>query len=1254
MSELNLFLFGPPRVELDGAPVEVRRRKALALMAYLAVSEQVYSRDALATLFWPDHSHSRARAYLRRSLSVLNTSPVGEWLDVDRETVELRRGLSLTDSGRTLWVDVAQFGQLLSVCRGHDHPPEGVCPDCLPLSAEAADLYTDDFLAGFTLADSAEFDDWQFFQTESLRQELASVLERLVRGHSYQSEFEAAIPYARRWLRLDPLHEPAQRYLMVLYDQSGQKAAALRQYEEYVRHLQEELGILPEEETTTLYEAMKAKRGPLLEARGGASSLPAEPWSQALPQSQLAGDVQLKRVTREDSIPSYPFPGTPEAFTGFLDGGSMPTEAEGPAFVARERELAQLNAFLDGALIGQGHVAFVIGDAGRGKTILVQEFARQAQGNYADLIIAGGNCNAYTGVGDPYLPFREILGLLTGDVETKWAAGAISGDHARRLWSFTPRSAEALVKSGPDLIDVFIPGPALVTRAAAASGETGASDETGWLAQLDELVARKAAGQGQTNVDQSDLFEQYSKVLLSLARQQPVLLVLDDLQWADSGSINLLFHLGRQLQGSRFLITGIFRPDDVALGRDGQRHPLEQLVNEFQRQFGDITIDLRKAEGQRFVEAVLDAEPNQLGPAFRKGFYQHTRGHALFTVEMLRGLQERGDLVRDKQGQWVEGTTLNWDILPARVEGVIGERIGRLPARLQEALKVASVEGEVFTAEVVARQQMVDEREMVRQLSGELDKQHRLVRGQGTQRSGTQRLSHYRFRHILFQRYLYSSLDEVERGYLHETVGNELEQLYGEGTETVAVELARHFEKAGLVNKAVDYLHQAGSRAVRLSANQEAVDLFYKGLALLEDLPPGPERDRQELTLQIGLFAPLAAVKGYGAPELGQAYGRAKVLCEVVGEPDQLFLVLYGLWGHNLVRSELRASRELAAECLALAQRVGKQAFLMEGHRMTDESAFYLGEFARAREHFEQSLALYDREEHRAHAAIYGQDPGVALLSHGCCILWHVGYPDQALNRSREAIALGDQQGHPFSLAFAQCYSAMMHQYRHEPRAVQELAEAAIDLSKEQGFVFWLAQASFLRGWALVEQGRAEEGIAEMRRSLADWRATGTEFLVAYTTALLAEAYGRIGQTDEGLTLLEEALTIVSEKGQGNYEAELYRLKGEFRLQQGADVDEVEGLFRRAIEVARERSAKSQELRATMSLSQLWRSQAAPGKVAEARSMLAEIYGWFSEGFDTADLKTAEMLLDELAGNEQRESSGAGVQVGVPANSPAP
>jgi adenylate cyclase len=496
--------------------------------------------------------------------------------------------------------------------------------------------------------------------------------------------------------------------------------------------------------------------------------------------------------------------------------------------VARERELAQLDTYLNAAVAGDGGIAFITGDAGNGKTRLAQEFARQAQDRHPHLVVATGNCNAHTGIGDPYLPFREILALLTGDIETRWAAGGMSRTAAQRLWGTVPHVVKALVDVGPDLVDIFVSGPPLVTRAtAAAPGESGA------LAQLKTLVARHQTAPAPAHLRQRDLFAQYTRVLHMLARQGPLLLILDDLQWADAGSISLLFHLGRQLESQRILVVGLYRPADIALGRAGDRHPLEPVVNELQRHFRNTQVELRQSgEGKQLVEAFLDTEPNRLGIGFREALYRQTGGHPLFTVEMFHGLQARGDLIQDEGGHWIEGPVLDWQTLPARVEGVINERISRLPLTLQEVLKVASVEGEVFTAEVVARVQAIEERHMISQLSHVLDRQQRLVAVEVSQQLETKRLSRYRFRHILFQKFIYDSLDQVERIYLHRAVGNELEQLHAERVDTVASQLARHFAACGDDRHALRYFTLAGDAAARVYANAEAVEHYTRALEL--------------------------------------------------------------------------------------------------------------------------------------------------------------------------------------------------------------------------------------------------------------------------------------------------------------------------------------------------------------------------------------------------------------------------------------
>jgi len=467
-------------------------------------------------------------------------------------------------------------------------------------------------------------------------------------------------------------------------------------------------------------------------------------------------------------------------------------------FVARERELAQLNGFLDRALAGQGTVCFVTGEAGTGKSALVTEFARRAQAQHDDLLVAVGQGDAQTGVGDPYLPFREVLGMLTGDVEAKLAQGAITQENAGRLRDFLRVSGQALVEYGPDLIDIFVPGGALATRVAGKLAQ-----RTGWLERLEELAARRSAGPGETDpsagsgqvLEQSRIFEQYTDVLLALAARQPLILVLDDLQWADAASINLLFRLGRRISESSILLVGTYRPDEVALGRAGERHPLVKVLAELKRYFGDVWVDLGEAEemeGRQFVDALLDTEPNRLGEGFRRALFQHTGGHPLFTVELLREMQERGDLIED-EGRWVEGPALDWETLPARVEGVIEERIGRLEEELRDILTVAAVEGEDFTAQVIARVEEIRERHLLRTLSRRLDKKHRLVGEQGHQQVGEQRLYLYHFRHSLFQQYLYNGLGEIERELLHGEIAAVLEELYQGQTDEIAVQLVHHW-----------------------------------------------------------------------------------------------------------------------------------------------------------------------------------------------------------------------------------------------------------------------------------------------------------------------------------------------------------------------------------------------------------------------------------------------------------------------------
>lgn len=501
-------------------------------------------------------------------------------------------------------------------------------------------------------------------------------------------------------------------------------------------------------------------------------------------------------------------------------------------FVGREPELSRLNKHLAEALAGLGNICLISGNAGSGKSALVGEFTRQATAQHKKLVCAIGTANATTGAGDSYLPFREILSQLTGDVDAKLSQGDITQENATRLRKLLGLSGEAIAEIGPDLIGIFIPGAGLVARAAAFAVE-----KAGWIDKISKN-SEKAAFQSRSSggeITQAHIFEQYTNVLRLLSTKHPLVLVIDDLHWADTASCELLFHLARRVQGYPILILGTYRPDEVALDRHGERHPLEKVVNELKRYFGDIFIDLDllpPKETRAFVDAFIDSETNMLGEDFRRSLFDLTDGHPLFTKELLRNMQERGDLIQDTNGGWRIGPELNWDDLPTRVEGVIEERLDRLMDDLRQALSIGSVEGKSFTADIIARVQKCDARQLIQRLSGEVQKKHRLVSSQGMQILPTTRIAIYRFQHNLFQRYLYNDLDEAERTFLHEDVGRVMEELFAGDIDRVTVQLAHHFSLAGLPEKALLYLYRAGAQAEARYANQEALRYFTRALEL--------------------------------------------------------------------------------------------------------------------------------------------------------------------------------------------------------------------------------------------------------------------------------------------------------------------------------------------------------------------------------------------------------------------------------------
>jgi len=1179
MPRLALALLGSFQATLDGTPLtSFESNKVRALLAYLAVeADRPHPRDVLAGLLWPHRTNQDALSNLRYALynlrNVLRDRQADPpFLIITRQALQFN-----TASDHSL--DVAAF---------HDHVA-GLPPDSgTEAEGEVAgrprqahdlwatiDMYRGSFMRGFSLDDSPGFEEWVLLKREQVDRQMITALRLLAHQEEQQGNAEQARRAVRRLLEMEPWDEGAHRHLMRLLALEGRRNAALSQYQTCCNILAEDLGVEPTPTTTALYERIRK------------------------------GEIGRAWVREATSAPQRPQLSPPSA-----------------SFVGREHELGRLHQFLGSALAGQGRVAFVTGEAGSGKTSLMHAFASQALRTHGDLLVIASACSAHSGIGEPYLPFRETLELLAGDIEAKRAGGTVTREQAEQLWRALPRFAQALVKEGPDLVDRFVAARPLQMRL-----EAFAPQGTSLPTPLEGLMERQGTHEASKPApSQLGLFEQVTRVLLTLTESHPLLLLLDDLQWGDPDSASLLFHLGRRLGHSRILLLAAYRPCGVVPKEDGKRHPVAAVIHELIRHFGDVEVCLDQADGRRFVDALLDTDPNSLGESFREALFHHTGGNPLFISEFLLGLQERGDLIQDERGRWIAGAALDWDQLPARVEAVVAERIERLPQAWQEMLRAGSVEGETFTAEVVARVQSLDEDRIVQCLSGPLSKQHRLVTAHSVQRVEGRRLSRYRFRHILFQRYLYRSLDAVERARLHEAVGRELEALHGERAAEISGRLARHFEAAGMTPQAVDHLLQAGERAVRLSANEEAIALLTRGLELLETLPESTEHDQQEFALRLALYAPLTATRGYACPELARSHARAHELSLRLGKAQELIPALILLAGFYSFRAELGTALTLAEQALGLAERSDSPGHAVWAAQVMGMTLLYQGDIVAALDHLERTLTI-DDTHHAAMMSVRGIDPRVAYRSLGAWAIWLLGYPDQAHQLSQKALSLAKEVNHPPSLAMAlNLGNVVPHVLRREYEAIPKLAKAFARLAADHRLGLSEAGIRIACGRAMVHHGQAKAGIREMQQGLEGWRATGTKAWTPMYLGVLADALLEAGRVEQAQGALDEAFEAVQRSGERMVEAELHRLQGEILLARG-DEGEAEGRLRQAVEVAHRQQAKAWELRATTSLARLLGQQ---GRADEGRCRLAEIYGWFTEGFNTPDLREARTLLERL------------------------
>jgi len=554
---------------------------------------------------------------------------------------------------------------------------------------------------------------------------------------------------------------------------------------------------------------------------------------------------------------------------------------------------------------------------------------------------------------------------------------------------------------------------------------------------------------------------------------------------------------------------------------------------------------------------------------------------------------------------------------------VLAARIDRLAEREKHVLQTAAVVGKEFTEPVLRRVVELSEFDLNAALQN-------LTSAEFVYEEVLYPEAHYAFKHVLTQEVAYKSLLNERRLALHERVGNAIEAIFADRLQEHLSELARHYSQSSNTEKAIDFSQRAGERAVELSANAEAIRHLTTAVKLLETLPDSAERIEQELALQVTLAVPLCATKGYAAPEVKDAYAHARKLCLQVGETRRLFPALRGLWNFAWARGDLSSARELANELLALAENARDSSLLVEAHLACGLTVFWLGDFAPTRVHLEEAINLYDPEIHRSHAFVFGQDPRIFSTSFLAIGLGLLGYPDRALAKSNEAMVLARDLAHPYSMVIALNCASAVHQIRREPQLCESREDASIALSAEWGFSYWPWWALILRGLALVQQERGEEGIAQMHEGLAAIRDGKADLGLGWGLTLLAEALLKESRIEEALNVVAEALAVSNRSGEQIFGAQIERLKGELLLASpcAENRSEAERSFRRAIDIARRQSAKLLELRAVTSLSRVLRTQ---DKKEEARRMLAQIYGWFTEGFETADLKDAKALLEELS-----------------------
>ena len=902
-------------------------------------------------------------------------------------------------------------------------------------------------------------------------------------------------------------------------------------------------------------------------------------------------------------------------FVARVDGRPQPDgwagEPEGrwadpaPHLVGRAVEMNRLDALYRRAADGRRQIVFVTGEPGIGKTTLVETFLERLgrrPGSESRLVASGWSVEQ-TGPREAYLPVLTALERLG------------RSPHAARVVALMRRYAPTWLAQMPWLVE---------------------PEEAATLTNLLDIKAERMLRELCTFVE-------------ALTETHALVLVLEDLHWSDAATVELLEMLGQRQEPARLLVVGTCRPAEMVV----HAHPLLQAKQTLlqRKRCTEIRLDyLSGADVQEYIARRFPGCPQDAELASL--IHQHTDGSPLFMTAALDDLIARAWLVDTAPGWALSISVAKADLgVPDDLRQMIAMQLQALECDDRRLLELASVAGVEFAAPAVAGALNLDVAE-VEAACERLVRSHRFLRVAGTAEwAEGMAVRRYAFIHALHRHVVYDTIPETRRRKAHQGVGEAIEAAYGAHATDRATELAAHFESSRDLTRAVKYLSEAAQRLQRRFATREAIACLERAIEFTTRLPRSAPRNRTEMELRFLLRPALSSLYGYASEAARENGERIRVLCEDVGSAEELYHAHYALWHSQAARVETGAA-ETSERMAQLAAALGNAELRAHADVIRGRTLFWQSRFTEAQQVLRGVIGFWDRQPGIGSEPAWLEPPGIAVYSYDSVVHWFLGYPARARDRIREALAIAQDADHPFVLAGTLLHAAYIVQLWRDDREVELLARRTLDLAEQHDFPFWKSMAHGLLGWALAHRGEAKQGAGLIEDALTQQRASGARALRSHMLAFLAFAHLRAGDCRAGLDAVEEGLALCETTIDRVFEPELWRLKGELLLQRiagrsakrpglapaasasshsvvatraGIDASEAERCFQRALEIASQRSARSLELRAATSLARLLRDQ---GKRAEARHLLGPIYSWFSEGFDTADLREAKTLLE--------------------------